>query len=62
VKYLVVKFSQLGRDSFIGLTIKNMYYRVGRYVYYEAENAIGMVTRCGEVVMGIDGYYIQWYA
>jgi len=39
-----------------------MYYSIGRYVYYEAPNAIGMVTRCGEIVMGIDGYYIEWYA
>lgn len=39
-----------------------MYFRIGRYIYYEAENAIGMITRCGEVCMGIDGPYIKWYA
>ncbi len=39
-----------------------MYFRIGRYVYYEAENAIGCITLCGEVCMGIDGLYIQWYA
>ena len=39
-----------------------MYYRVGRYVYYDDPNMIGGMTLCGEVVMGIDGYYIDWYA
>ena len=39
-----------------------MYFRIGRYIYYEAENAIRMITRCGEIVMSIDGEYIQWYA
>jgi hypothetical protein len=40
-----------------------MYFRIGRYVYYDDPNIIGdSITRCGEVVMGIDGYYIEWYA
>lgn len=40
-----------------------MYFRIGRYVYYEAENAIGMVTLCGEICIGFEGQpYIQWYA
>jgi hypothetical protein len=39
-----------------------MHIRIGRYIYYIADNAIGMITKCGEVVMGIDGEYIQWYA
>lgn len=40
-----------------------MYYRIGRYVYYDDPNMIGgEMTRCGEVCMGIDGYYISWYA
>lgn len=39
-----------------------MYFRVGKYVYYKAPNAIGLITRCGEIVLGIDGYYVEWYA
>jgi len=38
-----------------------MYYRIGRHIYYNSENAIGIVNRCGEICMGIDGPYIQWY-
>ena len=51
-----------GIDLLHGLILRIMYFRIGRYVYYEAENAIGMITRCGEIVMSIDGYYVQWYA
>jgi hypothetical protein len=39
-----------------------MYFTKGRFVYYKAENAIGMITLCGKIVMGIDGYYVEWYA
>jgi hypothetical protein len=39
-----------------------MYFKMGRYIYYDSENAIGLITRCGEVVMDIDGPYIKWYA
>jgi hypothetical protein len=39
-----------------------MYFIIGKYVYYDAPNAIGLITRCGEVMRGIDGYYIEWYA
>ena len=55
------KWNYIGTDLKTGLILKTMYFRVGRYVYYEAENAIGMITRCGEIVMDIDGYYISWY-
>jgi hypothetical protein len=39
-----------------------MYYVIGKYVYFDDPDAIGLMTRCGEVVFGIDGYYIEWYA
>lgn len=55
------KWNYIGTDLKTGLILKTMYFRVERYVYYEAENAIGMITRCGEIVMDIDGYYISWY-
>lgn len=38
-----------------------MRFIIGNYVYYQDPNAIGVISCCGEVVMGIDGYYIQWY-
>jgi putative component of toxin-antitoxin plasmid stabilization module len=36
--------------------------RIGNRIYYMAENAIGMITLCGIVRMGIDGEYIEWLA
>lgn len=39
-----------------------MYHRIGKYVYYEPLNAIGLISLCGEYKLGIDGYYIEWYA
>jgi hypothetical protein len=40
-----------------------MYIRIGRYIYYDDPNMIGgEMNLCGEVVMGIDGEYIQWFA
>lgn len=38
-----------------------MYEIIGNSVYYVAENAIGFVTPCGEVCIGFDGLYIEWY-
>ena len=38
-----------------------MYYRIGNYIYFNDPNAIELTTCCGEVVLGIDGYYISWY-
>lgn len=32
---------------------------VGHYVYYYCET--GELICCGEVVMGIDGYYVEYY-
>jgi len=39
-----------------------MYIQIEKYIYYGAENAIDLITRCGEVCIGIDGPYIEWYA
>lgn len=33
---------------------------VGKYIYHYC--ITGDMIRCGEVVLGIDGYYIEWYA
>lgn len=32
---------------------------IGKYVYNDSP--VGII-RCGEIILGIDGYYIQWYA
>lgn len=39
-----------------------MYFRIGNYIYFEDPDAIGLITLCGEIVMGVDDDYIEWYA
>lgn len=36
--------------------------RIGNYIYTPESNYSMSWIVCGEVIMGIDGEYIQWYA